>query len=118
MTLKKIPFTVKDDLKENYPYGMVAAKPEEIVEIHASSGTTGSPIVGAYTKNDLDIWQEIMARSLYTTGGRPQDVIHIAYGYGLFTGGFVSLWRTKTWYPYCANWRGYDTTPNNPHEGP
>lgn len=86
--LKKIPFTVKDDLKENYPYGMVAAKPEEIVEIHASSGTTGSPIVGAYTKNDLDIWQEIMARSLYTTGGRPQDVIHIAYGYGLFTGGF------------------------------
>ncbi|MDR2203303.1 MAG: phenylacetate--CoA ligase [Nitrososphaerota archaeon] len=86
--LKKIPFTVKDDLKENYPYGMVAAKSDEIVEIHASSGTTGNPIVGVYTKNDIEIWQEIMARSIYTAGGRPQDVIHIAYGYGLFTGGF------------------------------
>ena len=74
-------------MKENYPYGMVAAKPDEIVEIHASSGTTGNPIVGAYTKNDMDIWSELMARSIYTTGGRPQDVIHIAYGYGLFTGG-------------------------------
>jgi phenylacetate-CoA ligase len=85
--LKKIPFTVKADLKENYPYGMVAAHPDDIVEVHASSGTTGNPIVGAYTRNDIDIWQEIMARSIYTAGGRPQDVIHIAYGYGLFTGG-------------------------------
>ncbi len=66
---------------------MVAAKSDEIVEIHASSGTTGNPIVDAYTKNDMDIWQELMARSIYTTGGRRQDVIHIAYGYGLFTGG-------------------------------
>ncbi|MCL2691531.1 MAG: phenylacetate--CoA ligase [Candidatus Bathyarchaeota archaeon] len=86
--LQKIPFTVKADLKENYPYGMVAAPPDEIVEIHASSGTTGNPIVGAYTKQDIDVWQEIMARSIYTAGGRQQDVIHIAYGYGLFTGGF------------------------------
>jgi phenylacetate-CoA ligase len=86
--LQKIPFTVKADLKENYPYGMVAAHPDEIVEIHASSGTTGNPIVGAYTKNDIDVWQELMARSIYTAGGRRQDVIHIAYGYGLFTGGF------------------------------
>jgi phenylacetate-CoA ligase len=86
--LRKIPFTVKADLKENYPYGMVAAPSDEIVEIHASSGTTGNQIVGAYTKNDMDIWQELMARSIYTTGGRPQDIIHIAYGYGLFTGGF------------------------------
>ena len=86
--LQKIPFTVKADLKENYPYGMIAAHPDEIVEIHASSGTTGNPIVGAYTKNDIDVWQEIMARSIYTAGGRRQDVIHIAYGYGLFTGGF------------------------------
>jgi phenylacetate-CoA ligase len=85
--LKKIPFTIKSDLKENYPYGMVAAKPDEIVEIHASSGTTGNPIIGAYTRNDMAIWQELMARSIYTTGGRPEDVIHIAYGYGLFTGG-------------------------------
>lgn len=86
--LKKIPFTAKNDLKDNYPYGMLAAKQDEIVEIHASSGTTGNPIVGAYTKNDIDIWQELMARSIYTAGARRQDTIHIAYGYGLFTGGF------------------------------
>jgi phenylacetate-CoA ligase len=85
--LKKIPFTVKNDLRDNYPFGMVAAKFEEICEIHASSGTTGNPIIGAYTKNDMDVWQEVMARSIYTAGGRQQDVVHIAYGYGLFTGG-------------------------------
>lgn len=85
--LTKIPFTVKSDLRDNYPFGMVTVKPTEIVEIHASSGTTGNPIVGAYTRNDMDVWSELMGRSIYTTGGRPQDVIHIAYGYGLFTGG-------------------------------
>jgi phenylacetate-CoA ligase len=85
--LAKIPFTVKADLRDNYPFGMVAVKSDEICEIHASSGTTGNPIVGAYTRSDLDVWQELMARSIYTTGGRQQDVIHIAYGYGLFTGG-------------------------------
>jgi len=85
--LEKIPFTVKNDLRDTYPFGMVAAKSDEIVEIHASSGTTGNPIIGAYTKNDMDVWQELMARSIYTAGGRCQDVIHIAYGYGLFTGG-------------------------------
>jgi len=85
--LQKIPFTVKSDLRDNYPFGMVATKSDEIVEIHASSGTTGNPIIGAYTKSDMDMWQELMARSIYTTGGRRQDVIHIAYGYGLFTGG-------------------------------
>ncbi len=85
--LSKIPFTVKNDLRDNYPFGMVTVKPQEIVEIHASSGTTGNPIVGAYTKGDMDMWQELMARSIYTVGGRQSDVIHIAYGYGLFTGG-------------------------------
>jgi phenylacetate-CoA ligase len=85
--LQKIPFTVKADLRDNYPFGMVTAKSDEIVEIHASSGTTGNPIVGSYNRNDMDVWQELMARSIYTTGGRQQDVIHIAYGYGLFTGG-------------------------------
>jgi len=85
--LQKIPFTVKSDLRDNYPFGMVAAKSDEIVEIHASSGTTGNPIIGAYTRSDMDMWQELMARSIYTVGGRHQDVIHIAYGYGLFTGG-------------------------------
>jgi len=84
---QKIPFTVKDNLRDNYPFGMIAVKPNDIVEIHASSGTTGNPIIGAYTKNDMATWEELMARSIYTTGGRKEDVIHIAYGYGLFTGG-------------------------------
>jgi phenylacetate-CoA ligase len=85
--IQKIPFTVKNDLKDNYPLGMLGVGLDEIVEIHASSGTTGNPIIGAYTRSDMDVWQEVMARSLYTTGVRKQDVTHIAYGYGLFTGG-------------------------------
>jgi phenylacetate-CoA ligase len=85
--LQKISFTVKNDLRDNYPLGMLAVKPVDVVEIHASSGTTGNPIIGAYTQNDMDVWEELMARSIYTTGGRKEDVIHIAYGYGLFTGG-------------------------------
>ncbi|MCW4044987.1 MAG: phenylacetate--CoA ligase [Candidatus Bathyarchaeota archaeon] len=85
--IQKIPFTVKNDLRDNYPLGMVAVNLDEIVEIHASSGTTGNPIIGAYSKSDMEVWQELMARSLYTTGVRRQDVTHIAYGYGLFTGG-------------------------------
>lgn len=85
--IQKIPFTVKNDLRDNYPLGMVGVNFDELVEIHASSGTTGNPIIGAYTKSDMDAWQELMARSLYTTGVRKQDVTHIAYGYGLFTGG-------------------------------
>jgi phenylacetate-CoA ligase len=85
--LAKIPFTIKSDLRDNYPYGMVAVPSDEIVEIHASSGTTGNPIVGAYTRSDMDMWSELMARSIYTTGARKTDVMHIAYGYGLFTGG-------------------------------
>jgi phenylacetate-CoA ligase len=85
--LQKIPFTVKTDLRDNYPMGLVAVDTGEIVEIHASSGTTGNPIIGAYTKADMEAWQEVMARSIYTVGGRKEDVLHNAYGYGLFTGG-------------------------------
>jgi len=85
--VQKIPFTVKDDLRDNYPFSMLAVELEDIVEIHASSGTTGNPTIGAYTQSDVDVWQELMARTLYTGGGRREDVIHIAYGYGLFTGG-------------------------------
>jgi phenylacetate-CoA ligase len=66
---------------------MVTTSPEEIIEIHASSGTTGNPIVGAYTKSDMDVWSELMARCLYTAGSRKEDIIHVSYGYGLFTGG-------------------------------
>ena len=85
--LRKIPFTVKNDLRDNYPLGMAAVKPGDIVEVHASSGTTGNPIIGAYAKADMDTWQELMARCLYAGGTRRDSVIHIAYGYGLFTGG-------------------------------
>jgi phenylacetate-CoA ligase len=85
--LRKISFTVKNDLRDNYPLGMLAVKSAEIVEVHASSGTTGNPIIVAYAKGDMEAWQELMARCLYTTGTRRNDVIHIAYGYGLFTGG-------------------------------
>jgi phenylacetate-CoA ligase len=85
--VQKIPFTVKNDLRDNYPIGMLGVNMDEIVEVHTSSGTTGNPVIGAYNRSDMDVWQELMARSLYTTGVRRQDVIHIAYGYGLFTGG-------------------------------
>jgi len=84
---QKIPFTSKNDLRDNYPFGMLTVPLDDIVEIHASSGTTGNPVVGAYTPNDMDGWAELMARSLYTTGVRKGDVMHNAYGYGLFTGG-------------------------------
>jgi phenylacetate-CoA ligase len=86
--LQKIPFTVKNDLRDNYPMGLVTVESGQIVEIHASSGTTGNPIIGAYTKRDVEAWQECMARCMYTAGVRREDVVHIAYGYGLFTGGF------------------------------
>ncbi len=85
--IQRIPFTVKNDLRDNYPLGMIGVKLNEIVEIHASSGTTGNPIIGAYTLGDMEVWGELMARSLYTTSVRREDVTHIAYGYGLFTGG-------------------------------
>ncbi len=85
--LQKIPFTVKTDLRDNYPMGMCAVDSADVVEIHASSGTTGNPIIGAYTKSDVEAWQECMARCIYTAGGRREDVVQISYGYGLFTGG-------------------------------
>ena len=84
---QKIPFTSKLDLRDNYPFGMVTVPLTDIVELHASSGTTGNPVVGAYTAGDMDVWAELMARSLYATGVRKEDVMHNAYGYGLFTGG-------------------------------
>ena len=85
--LKSFPFTVKADLRQNYPFGMFAVPREKVVRIHASSGTTGKPTVVGYTKHDLDVWADCMARSMRASGTRPGDVVHIAYGYGLFTGG-------------------------------
>ncbi|HOL16903.1 MAG TPA: phenylacetate--CoA ligase [Bacillota bacterium] len=85
--LAKLPFTVKDDLRDNYPYGLFATRLGEVVRIHSSSGTTGIPTVVGYTRTDLEIWSELMARTLTAGGGGRDSVVHIAYGYGLFTGG-------------------------------
>jgi phenylacetate-CoA ligase len=85
--LQKLPFTTKIDLRDNYPYGLFAVPLEQIVRIHASSGTTGKPTVVGYTRNDIAMWSELMARSLVATGAGPHSVIQNAYGYGLFTGG-------------------------------
>ena len=85
--LSKFPFTVKADLRDNYPFGLFAVPRAEIARIHASSGTTGKPTVVGYTKNDIDTWADLVARSIRAAGGRRGDMIHIAYGYGLFTGG-------------------------------
>jgi phenylacetate-CoA ligase len=85
--LPKFPFTTKDDLRETYPFGMVAVPHEKVARIHASSGTTGKPTVVAYTRADVDMWSDVMARSIRAAGGRPGMKVHVAYGYGLFTGG-------------------------------
>jgi phenylacetate-CoA ligase len=85
--LALFPFTVKDDLRQNYPFGMFAVPMEDIVRVHASSGTTGRPTVVGYTKHDIDVWAEVVARSIRAAGGTRGDRVHIAYGYGLFTGG-------------------------------
>ena len=85
--LSKFPFTVKHDLRDTYPFGMFAVPQEKVARIHASSGTTGKPTVVGYTKNDIDNWADVVARSIRASGGRPGDMVHVAYGYGLFTGG-------------------------------
>jgi phenylacetate-CoA ligase len=85
--LAKFPFTTKQDLRDNYPYGMFAVPREKVVRVHASSGTTGKPTVVGYTQKDIDTWAGLIARSIYASGGRPGDIVHVAYGYGLFTGG-------------------------------
>ena len=84
---RRFPFTTKQDLRDNYPYGMFAVPREKVVRIHASSGTTGKPTVVGYTQADIDMWADLIARSIHATGGRPGDIVHVAYGYGLFTGG-------------------------------
>ncbi|MBI2954079.1 MAG: phenylacetate--CoA ligase [Chloroflexi bacterium] len=85
--VSKLPFTIKNDFRDNYPFGLLAEPIENVVRIHASSGTTGKPIVGAYNRNDLDVWAEVMARSITGSGASAGDVLQNAYGYGLFTGG-------------------------------
>jgi len=85
--LKLLPFTTKQDLRDNYPFGLFAVPTSEVVRVHASSGTTGKPTVVGYTRKDIDIWSEVVARTLTAAGAGKHDVLHIAYGYGLFTGG-------------------------------
>ena len=85
--LAKFPFTTKKDLRDNYPYGMFAVPRQQCARIHASSGTTGKPTVVGYTQNDIDMWANVVARSIRAGGARPGDMVHISYGYGLFTGG-------------------------------
>ncbi|MBN9056682.1 MAG: phenylacetate--CoA ligase, partial [Rhizobiales bacterium] len=85
--LAKFPFTTKKDLRDTYPFGMFAVPRERLARIHASSGTTGKPTVVGYTQNDIDTWASVVARSIRASGGRPGDIVHVAYGYGLFTGG-------------------------------
>jgi phenylacetate-CoA ligase len=85
--LAKFPCTTKEDLRQTYPYGMFAVPMDDIVRVHASSGTTGKPTVVGYTQNDIDMWATVMARSIRAAGGRRSDKVHVAYGYGLFTGG-------------------------------
>ena len=85
--LARFPFTTKADLRAQYPFGMFAVPREQVARVHASSGTTGRPTVVGYTREDVDTWAELMARSIRAAGGRPGDLVHVAYGYGLFTGG-------------------------------
>ncbi|HEX5985897.1 MAG TPA: phenylacetate--CoA ligase PaaK [Nocardioides sp.] len=85
--LARFPFTTKEDLRQNYPFGMFAVPRKDVVRVHASSGTTGKPTVVGYTNDDISMWADVVARSLYSAGTRPGDIVHVAYGYGLFTGG-------------------------------
>ncbi len=94
--LKRLPFTNKVDLRDNYPFGLFTVPMDDIVRIHASSGTTGKPTVVGYTKNDIDTWSELMARTLASAGVTKGDIIHNAYGYGLFTGGLGFHYGAET----------------------
>ncbi len=94
--LHKLPFTTKNDLRDNYPYGMFAVPLNEVVRVHASSGTTGKQTVVGYTRHDIDLWNECMARSLTMTGVSKADVVHVSYGYGLFTGGLGGHYGSET----------------------
>ncbi|WP_291606039.1 phenylacetate--CoA ligase family protein [Bradyrhizobium sp.] len=85
--IERFPFTMKTDLRDNYPFGLFAVPMDDLIRLHASSGTTGRPTVVGYTRSDIDLWSDLMARSMACAGVRPGDIVHNAYGYGLFTGG-------------------------------
>ena len=93
--LSKLPFTLKSDLRDNYPFGMFTVPMSEIVRLHASSGTTGKPTVVGYTRDDLQMWSEVVTRSLCMAGAHKNDIVQVAYGYGLFTGGLGLHYGTE-----------------------
>jgi phenylacetate-CoA ligase len=93
--LKRLPFTNKADLRDNYPFGMFTVPMSEIVRVHASSGTTGKPTVVGYTRNDLNMWAEVVTRALCMSGVHKNDIVQVAYGYGLFTGGLGLHYGTE-----------------------
>lgn len=93
--LAKLPFTVKEDLRENYPFGLFTVPMDQVVRVHASSGTTGKPTVVGYTKKDIELWANLMARALTLAGATARDMVHNAYGYGLFTGGLGAHYGTE-----------------------
>ena len=94
--LEKFPFTQKSDLRDNYPFGMFAIDRNKVVRVHASSGTTGKPTVVGYSRSDIGVWADVMARSIRAAGGAPGDVVQVAYGYGLFTGGLGAHYGAET----------------------
>src|SRR3972149_4978413 len=94
--LARFPFTTKKDLGDTYPFGMFAVPMDRLVRIHASSGTTGKPTVVGYTKNDIDMWSQVMARSIRAAGAQPGNKVHVSYGYGLFTGGLGAHYGAET----------------------
>jgi len=104
--LRRLPFTTKQDLRDNYPFGMFAVPMDNVVRIHASSGTTGKPVVAGYTARDVHTWAELMARSLAAGGGTRGDIIHNAYGYGLFTGGWGFTTVQNDWVPRSFPFQG------------
>ena len=94
--LAQLPLTAKEDLRRNYPFGLFAVPMDDVVRLHASSGTTGRPTVVGYSATDIETWASLMARSLYAGGARPGDIIHNAYGYGLFTGGLGAHYAPRS----------------------
>ncbi|MFK2826344.1 AMP-binding protein [Bacillus sp. B190/17] len=94
--IRKLPFTKKQDLRDNYPFGLFAVPQEDVVRIHGSSGTSGKPTVVGYTENDIKVWGEVVARAIVAAGGKKSDIFHNAYGYGLFTGGLGLHYGAET----------------------
>ena len=108
--LQKLPFTVKNDLRDNYPFGLFTVPMDQVVRVHASSGTTGKPTVVGYTKKDIETWSGVMARAMTCAGATSRDMIHNAYGYGLFTGGLAPITGQSGWEP--RSFRCPAATPN------